>query len=241
MREVESFYIAYTAGEHMKRLLIFDAYGTLISTGNGSIEATEKILSLQEKQIDATVFYKDWKKYHRRHLDEANKTSFLSEEDIFMKDLEALYKRYQINRPYEEDVQIMLNSLENRIVFPEVVESINQLRKKYRVVIGSTTDTEPLLKNLTSNNLVVDKVYTSEMIQKYKPDKHFYQYILQCEGYEPEEAVFIGDSLKDDIEGPQSVGITTVLVDRKNTLKSDEYIQPDFVVKDISEIEKICL
>lgn len=29
----------------MKKLLIFDAYGTLISTGNGSINAAEKIVS----------------------------------------------------------------------------------------------------------------------------------------------------------------------------------------------------
>lgn len=45
----------------MKKLLIFDAYGTLISTGNGSIQATEKILALQDKHIDAKAFYKEWK------------------------------------------------------------------------------------------------------------------------------------------------------------------------------------
>ena len=50
----------------MKRLLIFDAYGTLFSTGNGSIEATRKILSLQDKVIDAATFYKDWKNIHRK-------------------------------------------------------------------------------------------------------------------------------------------------------------------------------
>ena len=36
----------------MKKLLIFDAYGTLISTGNGSIEATKKILVLRPSQLD---------------------------------------------------------------------------------------------------------------------------------------------------------------------------------------------
>ncbi len=220
----------------MKQLLIFDAYGTLISTGNGSIEATKKILSLQEKEIDAKAFYKDWKKYHRKHLDEANATSFLSEADIFTKDLEALYKDYQINRPAKTDVQIMLDSLENRIVFPKVIEAINQLREKYRVVIGSTTDTEPLLNNMKLNNLVVDKVYTSEMINKYKPDKFFYQYILQHEGYEPTDTIFIGDSMTDDIAGPKSIGIKTILVDRLNKLNSSEPVQPDFVVRDIREI-----
>ncbi|MBO5338051.1 MAG: HAD family hydrolase [Lachnospiraceae bacterium] len=86
------------------------------------------------------------------------------------------------------------------------------------------------------NNLLVDKVYTSEMIQKYKPDKGFYQYILQCEGYEPKETVFIGDSLQDDIAGPKSVGITTVLVDRKKQFSPVASIQPDYIVGDIREI-----
>lgn len=225
----------------MKRLLIFDAYGTLISTGNGSVEAVKKILSLQEKEIDAVSFYKEWKKYHRKHIDEVNETSFLTEKDIFIKDLKALYEQYKIARPYEADVQIMLDSLVNRQVFPEVVGSINQLRKKYRVVIGSTTDTEPLLWNLKINNLIVDKIYTSEMIKKYKPEKSFYQYILQCEGYNAEETVFIGDSLKDDISGPHTVGIETILVDRGNKFSPTEDVLPDHVVKDISEIEKLCL
>lgn len=222
----------------MRKLLIFDAYGTLISTGNGSLRAVEKILSLQEKQIDAAAFYREWKQYHRKHMDEANKTLFLREKDIFTKDLRALYKQYQIMRPYETDVQIMLDSLNDRNVFPEVAEAIETLRKKNRVVIGSTTDTEPLLQNLRYNNISVDRIYTSEMIRKYKPDEYFYRYILQSEGYDHEEAVFIGDSLKDDIEGPKIIGIKTILVNRGRVLKMED-IQPDYIVKNLTEIEKI--
>lgn len=223
----------------MKRLLIFDAYGTLISTGKGSLNAVEKILSLQEKEIDASIFYKDWKKLHRKHMDKANQSGFVSEKYIFAKDLRALYKQYKIERPYESDVQIMLASLENRVVFPEVLEAVNQLRPKYRVVIGSTTDTIPLLQNLKYNNLIVDKIYTSEMIQKYKPDRAFFQYILKSEGYAPEDAVFIGDSLKDDIEEPHGIGITTIWVDRGSVHDLSDSIQPDYIVKDISEIVRL--
>lgn len=219
--------------------MIFDAYGTLFSTGNGSIEATRKILSLQEKAIDAATFYAEWKKIHRKHIDESIKTSFVTEKDIFVKDLKVLYEQYQIERPFEEDVQSMLDSLVGRKVFPEVPEAMEQLRKRYRVVIGSTTDTAPLLENIRCNNLMVDKVYTSEMIQKYKPDIRFYQNILQSEGCKSEEAVFIGDSLVDDIEGPKCAGITTVLVDRKNKYDMRSKVKPDYIVRDIGEISSV--
>lgn len=225
----------------MKKLLIFDAYGTLLSTGTGSLDATEKILALQDKAINATEFYAEWKKLHREHLDESNAGEFLSEAEIFAKDLKCLYEQFEIDRPYEQDVQIMLDSLTGRSAFSEVLEAIANLRQSYHVVIGSTTDTEPLLENLRANHLEVDEVYTSEMIEKYKPARAFYEYILAYENCTPEKAVFIGDSLIDDVEGPQSVGITTVLVDRKKKYdaSSVKTAKPDYVVKSIAEIVKL--
>ncbi len=225
----------------MKKLLIFDAYGTLLSTGTGSLDATEKILALQDKAINATEFYAEWKKLHRKHLDESNAGEFVSEAEIFAKDLKCLYEQYEIGRPFEQDVQIMLDSLTGRSVFPEVVEAIANLSQSYRVVIGSTTDTEPLLENLRANHLEVDEVYTSEMIGKYKPAKVFYEYILEHENCAPDEAVFIGDSLIDDVAGPQSAGITTVLVDRKGKYdaSSVKTAQPDYVIGSIVELLKL--
>ena len=215
----------------MKKLLIFDAYGTLISTGNGSITACEKILALQKQKIDKVAFYAEWKKYHRLHMKECNEGIFVPEREIFTRDLQKLYCMYGIERPYEKDVEIMLESLLNRVVFPEVIETVTKLRKKYRVVIGSTTDTEPLLQNLQVNQLVVDEVYTSEMIGKYKPSEEFYHYILQAEQCKPKEAVFIGDSLIDDVDGPQKLGINAIRIDRKGTTNA--------AIKDLKELENI--
>ena len=75
----------------MKQLLIFDAYGTLLSTGRGSVAACEQILALQEGNIDPVAFYADWKALHRAHIDESIAHSFVTEEDIFTRDLAVLY------------------------------------------------------------------------------------------------------------------------------------------------------
>ena len=218
----------------MKHLLIFDAYGTLFSTGTGSIDAVKKILGLQDKAISPRDFYADWKRYHRMHMDECNAGVFLTERNIFAMDLKMLYEQYGINRRYEQDVEIMLGSLLGRQLFAEVSGTIVELRKRYRVVIGSTTDTAPLLINMQENHFAVDEVYTSEQIGKYKPAKEFYEYILQREGCRAEEAVFIGDSLVDDILGPSKAGLTTVLVDRKKQYKQGDSVKPDCIVADLS-------
>lgn len=204
------------------KLIIFDVYGTLISTGTGSLDAVKKILALQDKRIDPEEFYKEWKKQHRIHLDRANEDSFTEEEAIFRLDLEKLYLRYDINRDFNSDAAIMINSLGKRKCFGETLSSIAELRKRYRVVIGSTTDNAPLYQDMERNGLTVDAVYTSEIIRRYKPDPAFYQYILEKEKCGKEDAVFVGDSYVDDICGPGRVGIKSILIDRKHSFRCGE-------------------
>lgn len=227
----------------MKKLLIFDAYGTLLSTGRGSVTACEKILSLQDKSIDPTVFYADWKRLHRAHIDQSIAHGFVSEEDIFTHDLAILYENYGIDRPHAEDVQYMLRSLYGRVAFPEVADAVRILRKSYRVVIGSTTDTAPLLNNLRENGLEFDAVYTSESLRTYKPDPAFYHAILAAENCHAEDAVFIGDSLLDDIQGPRACGMTTVLIDRKGKYASaslSEPQRPDDIFSELTPLLNVC-
>lgn len=198
------------------KLIIFDAYGTLISTGTGSLDAVKKILALQDKAINPQEFYKEWKKQHRINMDNANANLFINEEAIFICDLKQLYLKYDICRDAGSDVNIMLDTLGKRKCFDEILPSIENLRKKYKVVIGSTTDNNPLYQDLERNRLVVDEVYTSEMICKYKPDPEFYHYILRNEKCNKEDAVFVGDSYVDDICGPSKVGMKSILIDRKH-------------------------
>ena len=155
-------------------------------------------------------------------MDNANAKLFINEEAIFKLDLEQLYMKYNIRRSFSSDVKIMLETLGKRKCFEDTLPSIEKLRKKYKVVIGSTTDNEPLYQDLERNGLVVDEVYTSEMIRKYKPDSEFYQYILRKEKCGKEDAVFIDDSYVDDVCGPGKVGIKSVLIDRKHCFCRDK-------------------
>ena len=44
----------------MIKAIVFDAYGTLISTGNGSVEASERILANNNRgNIDPKEFYEE--------------------------------------------------------------------------------------------------------------------------------------------------------------------------------------
>lgn len=224
----------------MKKAIIFDSYGTLISTGNGSVTAAGEILKKINVDMDAKDFYKKWKEFHKQQIMEiVNGKPFISEEKIFENDLKMLYEFYNLKGNYKEDVQIMLDTLGKRKVFEKTIEVLEKLSAKYKIYIGSTTDTEPLMQDIKNNNMKLDGVYTSEILEIYKPQKEFYTKILGNINMNSDEVVFVGDSMDDDILGPQSVGIYSVLIDRKNRYDDEKKKIPDAVIYDLRELEGV--
>lgn len=59
--------INFVFGGGYMKLIIFDAYGTLISTGTGSLDVVKEILALQEKDIAPEEFYRNWKIIFNRY------------------------------------------------------------------------------------------------------------------------------------------------------------------------------
>ena len=216
----------------MIKAVVFDAYGTLISTGTGSVDAAQKILDLHGSPISAKNFYADWKRYHREHMDHL--TQFVKEETIFRWDLEKLYVQYDLPGKAAEDVGIMLNTLGNRKAFSESKEVVERLKQSVAVCIGSTTDTEPLMRDLNRSNITVDHVFTSEDLKVYKPQKAFYEKILAVLSLRPEEVLFVGDSLTDDIYGPRQSGMKTCWVNRKG--QPSPMLTPDYEVADLRAV-----
>lgn len=225
----------------MKKAIIFDVYGTLVSTGTGSVDATKKILDKHNIKLDAKEVYSNWKKFHRKNIDEVNtSTKFKTEEYIFTQDLRMVYEMYNIKENYKEDVGLMLDTLGKRKVFEDTKEALKLLAKHYKIYIGSTTDTEPLIKDLKNNDInIFDGIYTSESLRIYKPKKEFYNKILEKIGLTNKEVIFVGDSLNDDIVGPQSVGIYSILIDRKEKYNNKNSIKPDSIIKSLLELPEL--
>ncbi|MBR5731529.1 MAG: HAD family hydrolase, partial [Firmicutes bacterium] len=75
-----------------------------------------------------------------------------------------------------------------------------------------------------------------EGLKIYKPRPQFYLAILEKEGIRPEEAVFIGDSVLEDVQAPKELGMRAIWVNRRKT--SAPYGQ-DAEVRGLDELEDI--
>jgi len=71
-----------------------------------------------------------------------------------------------------------------------------------------------------------------------KPGKEIYQKALMLGGADPEETIFIGDRLVEDVGGPQSVGIKAVLKYIEGRDYSAE-IEPLGTIQELRELENI--
>ncbi len=70
----------------------------------------------------------------------------------------------------------------------------------------------------------------------YKPTKRFFTYILEENGLSPQEILFVGDSIRDDILGPKAASMKTVWIDR-NELGGD--FGQDYWIADLNELVRI--
>ena len=214
------------------KAIIFDAFGTLFKvTSGGSAKTIIKNITACGITVDETAFLEEWKAYYKKCT--TGNREFMTERDIFISRIQMFYDRYGVSRSAENDADFLLTDAFEREAYPETRTVINELKKNYQVFIGSNTDNDVLESVMRKNNITVQKVYTSENLKCYKPNPQFFINILEDNGLPPQEVLFVGDSVTDDILGPKAIGIKTVWVDRYGS--GGDFGQ-DYMVTDLNGI-----
>ena len=84
------------------------------------------------------------------------------------------------------------------------------------VKVGLLSNTErDLAAFVAHHHLEVDAVLTSRLHGKTKPHEAIFLRMLELLDVQPAEAVMVGDTLEDDVEGARAVGMRAILVDRE--------------------------
>jgi len=74
------------------------------------------------------------------------------------------------------------------------------------------------------HGLTVDAVLTSRAHGKTKPHEAIFRRMLELLDVAVDEAVMVGDTVEDDVEGALAVGMVAVLVDREGRYPERESI-----------------
>ena len=103
-------------------------------------------------------------------------------------------------------------------LFPETVAVLTQLRAE-GVELGIISNFDSRLFSVMRGlgiEQLIDTVTISSLAQAAKPAPKIFQLALDKHAVDPEEAMHVGDSLRDDVEGAAKAGLHAVLLDRED-------------------------
>jgi putative hydrolase of the HAD superfamily len=106
-------------------------------------------------------------------------------------------------------------------LYDDVLPTLEALRAsglKIGLLSNSARDLDEFVSH---HHLIVNAVLTSRAHGKTKPHETIFRRILELLEVSPDEAVMIGDSIEDDIEGAHAVGMRALLVDRERRYGED--------------------
>jgi putative hydrolase of the HAD superfamily len=117
-----------------------------------------------------------------------------------------------------ETLYAVFTDVSNYRVFPDAVPVLEKLRNA-RLSLGLISNFEEWLERLL-DAVEVSGFFESRVISGIegmeKPDPRIFRLALDRLGVEAEEAVYVGDNVTYDVEPAQAVGMTGVLLDRRD-------------------------
>ena len=116
---------------------------------------------------------------------------------------------------------------ENFELYEDVLPTLEWLRE-HGLKIGLISNTGRDLDAFVAHHkLDIDAALSSRVHGKVKPDPSIFRAVLERLELEPSEAVMIGDSIEDDIEGARALGMRAFLLDRRERFPEIEERLPD--------------
>jgi HAD superfamily hydrolase (TIGR01662 family) len=116
--------------------------------------------------------------------------------------------------------------------------ALEKLHGKYKLgIVSNYAIPECVFKLLERHGLagLFDAVIVSGAVNKRKPSPEIFQKALEKLGVDAESTVFVGDTVDADIQGPKSMGMKTIYIERRRQ-KEIEQTCPDQTIKNLNQL-----
>jgi putative hydrolase of the HAD superfamily len=196
------------------RAVLLDALGTLVALEPPAPHLQRALPGISARDAQRAISAEI--AYYRAHLDEGRDVSSLAAlrrrcAEVLVDELPAR------SRPTDLDavVRVLLDSLRFR-AFPDARSALERLRTRgLRVVVVSNWDCSlPDVLARIGLAPLLDGVAASAAVGARKPSAAIFDRAISLAGVAPSEAIHVGDSPVDDVEGARGAGITPVLLCR---------------------------
>lgn len=217
--------------------LSFDCYGTLVDWESGICDAVSSVLTRHGVHSSTpeilAMFSEIEPKVQAR-------PGYLRYRDVLHKVMESIATKLNLALSADE-LNSLAESLPNWPIFPDVVDALKALKKRYKLAIISNVDDDLFASTAKALNVDFDLVVTAQQVQSYKPDLRNFQAASTRMKVNKQTWLHVAESLYHDINPANQLGIKSVWVNRPNrgggTRPTDAV--PDAVVPDLAALTKI--
>ena len=212
------------------KAIIFDAYGTLFDVNSAAEKCKEKIGDKWEGFANywrTTQLEYTW----LRSLMKRHKNFWEITEDSLDKSM----KVFNIEPSMKKELLDLYKVLSS---YPEVKDTLNELKKKkYKLAILSN-GTPSLLDQLVSNNNlenIFDDIFSVEEVGIFKPDSKVYDIPIKKYKIQKQDIAFLSANTW-DVSGGGNFGYNSIWVKRNNVIFDNLDYLPKKQVKNLREL-----
>ena len=212
------------------KAIIFDAYGTLFDVNSAAEKCKEKIGDKWESFSNywrTTQLEYTWlRSLMKRHKNFWEITEDSLDKSMKVFNIEPIMKKELL------DLYKVLSS------YPEVKDTLNELKKKkYKLAILSN-GTPSLLDQLVSNNNldnIFDDIFSVEEARIFKPDSKVYDIPIKKYKIQKQEITFLSANTW-DVSGGGNFGYNSIWVNRNNGIFDNLDYSPNKQVKNLRDL-----
>jgi putative hydrolase of the HAD superfamily len=230
---------------------LFDLGGTLVHrnvddhiTDEAAVKDIADYMGSKGFSVDQESFLEKYWSHYRR-LNEYRE-NFMIEIPMTVWLSELLYDICGENLDFKllskAEKAIVDARVESAILLPKTIEVLEELSSKYSLGIITNTSSGQVADRVLASlklNRFFDYVIASSEIGVRKPYPGIFFYIVKEMFIRPEEALFIGDSIKHDIVGSNLVNMKSCLIGQKGLEFSNISHKPDLSIMNLNELLRV--
>ena len=202
-------------------IITFDCYGTLIDWETGILGAIRPILSAHNAHLsDADIL---------RMYGEVEAEEESGEYQQYKEILQAVVRGFGTRLgfvPGEGEQRSLPNSLANWKPFPDTAAALRRLKQKFKLGILSNIDDDLFAATAPQLEIEFDYLVTAAQARAYKPSLDIFRLAQKKIALPTEQWLHAGQSIYHDVIPAQSLGITTVWVNRPSPLPNSGAAKP---------------
>ena len=218
------------------KALMFDLYGTVVDMQGGLTKAVTPYLAAKgwRGRPDALVTW-----WRRTHFENSMIDALLQREHTPYREIGRRALSYTLDRAgieyTREEVLALVSEIERLQPFPDVVDALKALKRRYQLVILSNGDPDMLEAARPHLGVEFDRIVSVAEAGSFKPHVATYRKASELLAMPPDCILFVANHAFDCV-GAKAYGMKTCFVNRRQRPFGEWPYQPDLVVADFAEL-----